>query len=112
MNVNLSNLGSKFGAKNAKNEAGNTLNGHESRNPGAGLLSPHPAGERSGDHAKFSPDELQLVNLTAAVAGVPVVRQERVVPLAQAVRNGTYSVSDRQIGHALARDFGSTNSPE
>ena len=66
--------------------------------------------QNSADQANLSPDAQQLSNLSGALANVPAIRQDRVAPLARAVQNGSYSVSNSQIAQSLVRDFRTTNS--
>lgn len=60
---------------------------------------------QGADQASLSPDAVQLSNLRAKLSSVPEIRQDRVATLSAAIKNGTYSVSNRQIAEALLRDF-------
>jgi flagellar biosynthesis anti-sigma factor FlgM len=71
------------------------------------LTQPEP-GEKVG----FSPDEVQLSvdgervqQMQADLGGLPDLRQDRVVPLRQAVEGGSYDVSSQQIAQAMSSDL-------
>lgn len=57
------------------------------------------------DQANLSSDALQLSNLSATLATVPAVRQERVASVTQAIQNGSFAPTGDQIAHSLLRDF-------
>jgi flagellar biosynthesis anti-sigma factor FlgM len=59
----------------------------------------------SSDRANFSAGALQLSNLSAAAAGLPAIRQERVAAVTQSVQNGTFAPSNDQIANSLLHDF-------
>lgn len=61
--------------------------------------------QSTGDQANLSSDALRLSDLSAKLANVPDVRQDRVATLSQAIQSGSYSVSSRQIAVAMLRDF-------
>jgi flagellar biosynthesis anti-sigma factor FlgM len=59
----------------------------------------------SSDQAQFSVDGEKVQQLKADLAGLPDLRQERVVALSQAIEQGSYSVSDQQIAQAMSSDL-------
>jgi len=59
----------------------------------------------SADQTNLSSDALKLSDLSAKLANVPDIRQDRVATLSQAIHNGGYSVSNQQIAVAMLRDF-------
>jgi flagellar biosynthesis anti-sigma factor FlgM len=66
------------------------------------------ANDRSGqgsDQASLSADAVRLSSLRTKLNGVPEIRQDRVATVSAALRNGTYSVSNKQIAQSLLRDF-------
>ena len=80
---------------------------------GAGSPQPSRTGaskSQSADQASLSNDAVRLSNLSAALSNVPEIRQDRVNAIAQALRNGSYSVSDQQIAEAMLRDYGPSGS--
>ena len=60
------------------------------------------------DRANLSPDALQLSNLSATLATLPAIRQDKVASATQSIQNGTFSPSNDQIAHSLLRDFRSS----
>jgi negative regulator of flagellin synthesis FlgM len=64
--------------------------------------TPASAGQ---DEAQLSVDNDTIQSLRASLAQVPEVRQERVAALRQAVSQGSYQVSDQQLGDAMANDL-------
>lgn len=65
-----------------------------------------PAPVASGqDQAQLSVDNQTIQRLKADLSQVPEIRQERVDALRQAVSNGSYHVSDQQLGDAIASDL-------
>jgi flagellar biosynthesis anti-sigma factor FlgM len=65
---------------------------------------PAPVGS-SQDQAQLSVDGQTVQRLKANLSQVPEVRQERVDALRQALGNGSYQVSDQQLGDAIASDL-------
>lgn len=59
----------------------------------------------AADQTNLSSDALKLSDLSAKLANVPDIRQDRVATLSQAIQNGSYSVSNQQIAVAMMRDF-------
>lgn len=57
------------------------------------------------DQAELSVDGQTLQALQASLAQLPEVRQERVEALRQAVGNGSYQVSDQQLGEAVGSEL-------
>ena len=57
------------------------------------------------DEAKFSVDGDKVQQLKTDLAGLPEVRQERVVALNQAIGQGSYNVSDEQIAQAMSSEL-------
>jgi len=65
-----------------------------------------PAPVDSGqDQAQLSVSNQMIQQLKATLSQVPEVRQDRVDALRQAVSNGSYQVSDQQLGDAIASDM-------
>ncbi len=65
-------------------------------------------GERIGfspDEVKFSVDGEKVQQLKADLAGLPDLRQQRIVALRQAITDGSYKVSDQQIAQAMSSDL-------
>ena|ERR1700679_2759586 len=60
------------------------------------------------DRANLSSDALQLSNLSAILATLPAIRQDKVAAATQSIQNGTFSPSNDQIAHSLLRDFRSS----
>lgn len=59
---------------------------------------------------EISLSETGVETLKAQLANLPDVRQERVQALQQAVNNGTYQVSNKQIANAIHADlFGASS---
>jgi len=58
-----------------------------------------------GDETQLSPDAMQLSTLSNALANVPQIRQGRVATISQAIRSGTYAVSNQQVAQSMLRDF-------
>ncbi len=50
---------------------------------------------------KLTADQVRLHSLESRVNGMPEVRQEKVEPLAKAVRNGTYEPAPEKTAQAL-----------
>jgi len=57
------------------------------------------------DQAQLSVDSESIDQLKANLAAVPEVRQERVDALRQAVKNGSYQVTDQQLADAIQSDL-------
>jgi len=57
------------------------------------------------DQAQLSVNNNAIQQLKSNLSQVPEVRQDRVDALSQAVSNGTYQVSDQQLGDAIASDL-------
>ena len=64
-----------------------------------------PDSVRGQDQAHISPEARQLAELSAELAQVPEVRQDRVESLRRALDNGSYDVSNEQIAEALLADL-------
>lgn len=74
---------------------------------GAGSSGSEPVGGNS----EVSLSETSVTGLKAQIANVPSVRQEKVQALQQAIHNGTYQVSGKQLANAIHSDlFGGGNS--
>ena len=58
------------------------------------------------DKTEFSSQAQEFAKLSAQIASIPEVRQERVASLRQAIQGGTYKVSDQQIAQSMLRDLG------
>jgi flagellar biosynthesis anti-sigma factor FlgM len=76
-----------------------------------GTAGPSPT-PNQGERVGLSPDEVQLSvdgekvqQLKADLGGLPDLRQERVVPLRQAIEEGSYNVSAQQIAQAMSSDL-------
>jgi len=76
-----------------------------------GTTGPSPS-QNQGEKVGFSPDEVQfsvdgdkVQQLKTDLAGLPDVRQERVVALNQAIEQGSYNVSDQQIAQSMSSDL-------
>jgi flagellar biosynthesis anti-sigma factor FlgM len=75
------------------------------------ITGPSPSqnqGERVGltpDEVQFSVDGDKVQQLKTDLAGLPDLRQERVVALRQAIEEGSYKVSDPQIAQAMSSDL-------
>ena len=72
--------------------------------------SPQNPAQVTSDQTNLSSDALRLSDLSAKLANLPDVRQDRVAKLSQAIQNGSYSVTDQQIAVAMLRDFGTFGS--
>jgi flagellar biosynthesis anti-sigma factor FlgM len=57
------------------------------------------------DEVQFSVDGDKVQQLKTDLAGLPDVRQERVVALNQAIEQGSYNVSDEQIAQAMSTEL-------
>jgi flagellar biosynthesis anti-sigma factor FlgM len=57
--------------------------------------------DQAAASTKLSWDETRVQSLSAAVAELPEIRQERVAALAQSMRSGTYVVTAEQTAEAL-----------
>ncbi len=63
------------------------------------------------DHSEVALSETTVTALKAQLASLPSIRQERVQALQQAIHNGTYEVSGKQLANAIHADlFGPANS--
>jgi len=78
---------------------------------GIGATGPSPS-QSQGEKVGFSPDEVQLSvdgervqQMQADLGGLPDLRQDRVVPLRQAIEGGSYDVSSQQIAQAMSSDL-------
>ena len=58
------------------------------------------------DQAQLSIDTQTVQGLKAQLSHVPEIRQDRVDALRQAVKSGTYQVSDQQISDAIESELG------
>lgn len=56
------------------------------------------------DQAQLSVNNDAIQQLKVSLSQVPEVRQERVDALRQAMRNGSFQVSDRQLSDAIGSD--------
>ncbi|MGH9325412.1 MAG: flagellar biosynthesis anti-sigma factor FlgM [Terriglobia bacterium] len=66
------------------------------------------AGTEQGVEVSLSETGIQA--LTTQLASLPSIRQDRVQALQQAVSNGTYQVSNKQIANAIHADlFGASS---
>jgi len=59
------------------------------------------SGESGQDQAQLSRDGGTVQQLKTMLSQVPEVRQDRVDALRQAIGNGSYQVSDQQLGDAI-----------
>jgi flagellar biosynthesis anti-sigma factor FlgM len=59
----------------------------------------------SSDQVKLSADGEAIQQLTGNLDGLPDVRQDRVAALTQAISQGSYQVSGRQIAQAMSSDL-------
>jgi flagellar biosynthesis anti-sigma factor FlgM len=59
----------------------------------------------SSDEVQLSVDGEKIQQLKADLVGLPDMRQDRVVPLRQAVEEGGYNVSAQQIAQAMSSDL-------
>lgn len=57
------------------------------------------------DQAQLSADSVTVQQLKANLSQVPEIRQDRVDALRQAMSNGSYQVSDQQLGDAIGSDL-------
>ena len=64
-----------------------------------------PSVDSGQDQAQLSVHNQSIQQLKSNLSQVPEVRQERVDALRQAVSNGSYQVSDQQLGDAIASDM-------
>jgi flagellar biosynthesis anti-sigma factor FlgM len=76
-----------------------------------GTTGPSPS-QNQGEVVGLTPDEVQfsvdgdkVQQLKTDLAGLPDMRQERVVALNQAIAQGSYNVSDEQIAQAMSSDL-------
>ena len=75
-------------------------------NSGSSVQQNRSAPASSGqDQAQLSIDKTTIQSLTAQVARLPEVRQDRVDALRQAVSSGNYRVSDQQVSDAIGSDL-------
>ncbi len=65
----------------------------------------HADRSSAADKADLSSEAQQFAKLSAHASKVPDVRGDRIATLKQAIQNGTHSVSNHQIAHAMSRDF-------
>jgi flagellar biosynthesis anti-sigma factor FlgM len=59
----------------------------------------------SPDEVQFSVDGEKVQQLKAGLDGLPDLRQDRVVALQQAIEEGSYNVSPRQIAQAMSSEL-------
>jgi len=59
----------------------------------------------AADTAKLSADSSRVQSLTALVAGLPEIRQEKVAALGLAIQRGSYNVSPEQTAAALVGEM-------
>jgi len=72
----------------------------------AGIAAGSVSGSASGtDQTQFSFDPARVEALTTQALAQPEIRGARVQALQQAIGNGEYSVSPRQVADALAGDL-------
>jgi len=64
-------------------------------------LSSSASVESGQDQAQLSRDSGTVQQLKTMLSQVPEVRQDRVDALRQAIGNGSYQVSDQQLGDAI-----------
>lgn len=57
------------------------------------------------DQTQLSVDNGTVQELKAKLSQLPDVRQERVNALRQAISNGSYQVSNQQLGDAMGKDL-------
>ena len=55
------------------------------------------------DSAKFTPDAVQLQQLEAGIARIPVADHQRVAAVRSAIENGSYQVDSKAVASKLAR---------
>lgn len=55
------------------------------------------------DSVKLTPDAVQLQQLEARIAKIPVADHQRVAKVKQAIENGTYKIDSQKIASKLAR---------
>lgn len=76
-----------------------------------GTTGPSPSQNQGGtvglspDEAQFSVDGEKVQQLTADLAGLPDLRQDRVTALKQAFEEGSYNVSGQQIAQAMSSEL-------
>jgi negative regulator of flagellin synthesis FlgM len=64
--------------------------------------SSSPAGRQTPSNvASLSSDYVKVGALTAAISGLPEIRQDKVAALSESIRSGTYAVSAEQMAEAL-----------
>lgn len=80
---------------------GQTANAAESTQASPKSPSSPAVGQAPSDVASLSSDYVKVQALTAAISGLPEIRQEKVAALAEGLRNGTYAVSAEQVAEAL-----------
>jgi flagellar biosynthesis anti-sigma factor FlgM len=74
----------------------------------AGSSPSQNQGERGGvspDEVQFSVDGEKVQQLKANLDGLRDLRQDRVVTLRQAIEEGSYNVSSRQIAQAISSEL-------
>jgi negative regulator of flagellin synthesis FlgM len=59
----------------------------------------------SPDEAQFSVDGEKVQQLKTDLSGLPDLRQDKVAALKQAIREGSYNVSDQQIAQAMSPEL-------
>ncbi|MCZ6515715.1 MAG: flagellar biosynthesis anti-sigma factor FlgM [Acidobacteria bacterium] len=64
-----------------------------------------PSETPSKGKAKFSASREKIEELTAALARVPEIREERVQALRKALKAGAFNVSDEEIADAMISDL-------
>jgi negative regulator of flagellin synthesis FlgM len=72
---------------------------------GTGAKAAQAAAGTQSDQATLSSDAVRFSNLSSQLSNVPEIRQDRVAQVSQALQNGTYSVSNKQIAQSMLRDF-------
>ena len=60
---------------------------------------------RGQDRASISAEARQVSELRTELSGLPDIRQHRVEALRQAIQEGSFQVSDKQIADALLSDW-------
>jgi flagellar biosynthesis anti-sigma factor FlgM len=84
-------------------ESQGTSRPEHTRNHGTARRAPVPgAGESSAQDAAIA----HLSALTAQLAALPEVRQERVQQLQQALASGQYRIDTHQVARAMLQDWG------
>jgi flagellar biosynthesis anti-sigma factor FlgM len=105
MRVDFTNLGLEPPERSKPGRAGQT--GTSASVPVASDHSGADSQASAGvDRARFSFDQARVASLEARALAAPEVRQEKVVPLQEAVANGNYSVDAHKVADAIAAEAG------